>query len=92
MVKTIVKNHIRKMRFERNEMSQQKLADQVGVTRQTVNAIELGKHSPSLEVAFLIADALETSLEAVFYRLGDDDPEKDQPVVVPLKRVKQHRQ
>jgi len=38
MVKTIVKNHIRKMRFERNEMSQQKLADQIGVTRQTVNA------------------------------------------------------
>jgi putative transcriptional regulator len=55
MAKTIV-NNIRRLRFDRQEMTQQELADKIGVTRQTVNAIELGKYSPSLEVAFRIAD------------------------------------
>ena len=55
MAKTI-HNNIRRLRFDRKEMTQQELADKIGVTRQTVNAIELGKYSPSLEVAFRIAD------------------------------------
>jgi putative transcriptional regulator len=55
MAKTIV-NNIRRLRFDRKEMTQQELADKIGVTRQTVNAIELSKYSPSLEVAFKIAD------------------------------------
>jgi len=59
------------MRFDAREMSQQQLADHIGVTRQTVNAIELGKHSPSLELAFLIADVFEQSVEDVFFRLND---------------------
>ncbi len=59
-------NVIRRLRFEADEMTQAELADQVGVTRQTINAIEQGKYSPSLEVAFLIADALDKPLEAVF--------------------------
>jgi putative transcriptional regulator len=59
-------NNIRRLRFERQEMTQQELADRIGVTRQTVNAIELGKYSPSLEVAFQIADAFGVPLEAVF--------------------------
>ena len=66
MTKTAITNTIRKLRFERNEMTQQDLADRVGVTRQTINAIELGKYSPSLEVAFRIAAAFGVRLEDVF--------------------------
>lgn len=66
MTKTPITNDIRRLRFERNEMTQQALADLVGVTRQTVNAIELGKYSPSLEVAFRIAAALDVPLDRVF--------------------------
>lgn len=47
-------------------MTQQELADLIGVTRQTVNAIELGKYSPSLEVAFQIAAAFKVPLDQVF--------------------------
>jgi putative transcriptional regulator len=65
MPKTL-QNHMRRLRFERKEMTQQELADRIGVTRQTVNAIELGKYSPSLEVAFQIADVFGVPLEAVF--------------------------
>jgi putative transcriptional regulator len=66
MAATRITNTIRKLRFERNEMTQQDLAERVGVTRQTINAIELGKYSPSLEVAFRIAVALGVRLEDVF--------------------------
>jgi putative transcriptional regulator len=63
---TPIDNNIRRLRFENGEMTQQVLAEQVGVTRQTINAIELGKYSPSLEVAFRIAAAFGTPLEQVF--------------------------
>ena len=66
MAQTTISNTIRKLRFERNEMTQQDLAERVGVTRQTINAIEAGKYSPSLEVAFRIAVALGVRLEEVF--------------------------
>jgi putative transcriptional regulator len=66
MTKTAVTNNIRKLRFERNELTQQDLAERVGVTRQTINAIELGKYSPSLEVAFRIAAVLQVPLDQVF--------------------------
>lgn len=59
-------NDVRRLRFLRDEMTQQELADQVGVTRQTVNAIEGNKYSPSLEVAFRIARVLGAPLEEVF--------------------------
>ena len=65
MAKTIV-NNIRRLRFDRKEMTQQDLADKIGVTRQTVNAIELGKYSPSLEVAFRIAAVFGVPLDQVF--------------------------
>ena len=66
-----IDNNIRRLRFEHGEMTQQALAERVGVTRQTINAIELGKYSPSLEVAFRIAAAFGTPLEQVFqYRDG----------------------
>lgn len=63
---TRVTNDIRTLRFLAGEMTQADLADRVGVTRQTINAIEQGKYSPSLEVAFLIARALGMSLDQVF--------------------------
>ena len=61
-----VENRIRALRALHREMTQQQLADLIGVTRQTVNAIEGGKYSPSLEVAFRIARVFETPLEDVF--------------------------
>ena len=65
MAKAIV-NNIRRLRFDRKEMTQQELADKIGVTRQTVNAIELNKYSPSLEVAFKIAEVFGLPLNEVF--------------------------
>ncbi|MYD96774.1 MAG: helix-turn-helix transcriptional regulator [Gammaproteobacteria bacterium] len=63
---TSIRNQIRTLRFRHGEMTQQQLADQIGVTRQTVNAIEGGKYSPSLEVAFRIARVFGKPLEEVF--------------------------
>ncbi|AUN30517.1 helix-turn-helix transcriptional regulator [Niveispirillum cyanobacteriorum] len=64
-------NHIRRLRFEAGEMTQQDLADRIGVTRQTVAAIEQGKYSPSLEAAFRIAQVFQVPLESVFQWQGD---------------------
>nr|WP_315852131.1 helix-turn-helix transcriptional regulator [Paludisphaera soli] len=61
-----MRNQIRALRFESGEMTQQDLADRIGVSRQTVNAIEGGKYSPSLEVAFRVAQVFDKPLEAVF--------------------------
>jgi putative transcriptional regulator len=61
-----IANNIRRLRFEAGEMTQQALAEAVGVTRQTVNAIELGKYAPSLDVAFRIAAVFARPLEEVF--------------------------
>ena len=67
MVKpTRVTNAIRSLRFENDEMTQVTLADRVGVTRQTIIAIEQGRYSPSLEMAFQIARAFNVSLDEVF--------------------------
>jgi putative transcriptional regulator len=66
-----IRNEIRRLRFEHGEMTQQDLADKIGVTRQTVNAIEQGKYSPSLEAAFRIAAAFDTPLEGVFHYSKD---------------------
>jgi len=63
---TSISNRIRSLRFHHEEMTQQQLADRIGVTRQTVNAIEAGKYSPSLEVAFRIAHVFGAPLETVF--------------------------
>ena len=63
-------NQIRRLRFDHQEMTQHELADRVGVTRQTINAIELGKYSPSIEVAFRIAAVLGVPLEQVFQYAG----------------------
>lgn len=67
MGKVLVGNYIRKLRFNLNEMTQQQLADKVGVTRQTIVALEKGNYSPSLELAFRIAHAFNLPLEGVFF-------------------------
>lgn len=64
--KIILSNRVRELRTLAGNMTQQQLADEVGVTRQTINAIEASKYSPSLEVAFLIARSLDARLEDVF--------------------------
>jgi putative transcriptional regulator len=61
-----ITNEIRTLRFHHGEMTQQELAERIGVTRQTVNAIEGNKYSPSLEVAFRIAQVFGVPLERVF--------------------------
>ncbi len=66
MDKSSVTNHIRRLRFERGEMTQRALAERAGVTRQTILAVEAAKYSPSLELAFKIARALGRPLEEVF--------------------------
>ena len=63
---TRVTNRIRVLRFAAGEMTQAELADRVGVTRQTIIAIEQGRYSPSLEVAFRISHALRVPLDEVF--------------------------
>lgn len=62
-----ISNEIRRLRFLHGEMTQQELAQKIGVTRQTVNAIEQGKYSPSLEAAFRIAKVFGLPLESVFH-------------------------
>ncbi len=66
MAKIAVQNQIRRLRFDRDEMTQEELAKQIGVTRQTIIAIEKGKYSPSLEVAFRMARVFQVPLEEVF--------------------------
>jgi putative transcriptional regulator len=61
-----ITNNIRKLRFFANEMTQQALAEQAGVSRQTIIAVEAGKYSPSLELAFRIADAFGVKIGDVF--------------------------
>lgn len=63
---TRITNRIRALRFAHGEMTQQELADKVGVTRQTILAIEQSRYSPSLEVAFKIAKAFGVELGEVF--------------------------
>jgi len=64
--KLTITNHIRKLRFFANEMTQQQLAEKAGASRQTILAIEAGKYSPSLDLAFRIADAFGVSILEVF--------------------------
>ncbi|MCJ8007202.1 helix-turn-helix transcriptional regulator [Lederbergia wuyishanensis] len=71
MRKNLVGNHIRKLRFNHDEMTQKQLADKVGVTRQTIVALEKGNYSPSLELAFRIAHTFDLPLDEVFF-YGDN--------------------
>ena len=66
MGKYKVRNNVRKLRFNHDEITQEQLAEKVGVTRQTIIAIEGGKYAPSLELAFKIALAFGVPLQDVF--------------------------
>jgi putative transcriptional regulator len=74
MDKYKVRNNVRKLRFNHDEITQEQLAEKVGVTRQTIIAIEGGKYAPSLELAFKIALVFGVSLQEVFsYELEGDE-------------------
>ena len=64
---TPIGNHIRRLRFDQGEMTQGELAERVGITRQTVIALEAGKYAPSLELAFRIARAFDREIGEVFH-------------------------
>lgn len=65
-----IANQIRRLRFDHGEMTQTELAERIGMTRQTVAAIEAGKYSPSLEAAFRIAQVFGVTLDQVFQWTG----------------------
>ena len=67
MGKQKIKNQIRRLRFDANEMTQEELAKKAGVTRQTIIALEAQKYSPSLELAFRITKVFNVPLEEVFH-------------------------
>jgi putative transcriptional regulator len=67
-----MKTNLRRFRFERGELSQQQLADMVSVSRQTIVSIERGDYSPSVKLALLLAEKLETTVEELF-KLEDND-------------------
>lgn len=71
---SVISNNIRTLRFHHGEMTQKELADRVGVTRQTIMAIENAKYAPSLEVAFRIARVFNSPLEEVFSYNAVEDP------------------
>lgn len=75
MGKSRISNNIRKLRFFHDEMTQQQLAEKVGVTRQTIIAMEQEKYSPSLELAFRVALAFGVPLEEVFSYEAEADSE-----------------
>jgi len=66
-------NDIRRCRFNRNEISQEALAEAIGVTRQTIHSIEKGKYIPSALLAFKIAKFFEKNVEEVFYLIDDEN-------------------
>jgi len=76
MAKSFIQNSIRRLRFNADEMTQQQLADEIGVSRQTIVAIEKGNYSPSLVLAFRIAHIFNTPLEEVFSYDPEDDISK----------------
>ena len=65
-------NHLRQLRFEHNELSQQALANAVGVTRLTIHSIEVGKFFPSALLAMKIARFFDKTVEEVFYIIDED--------------------
>lgn len=66
MSKPVLTNNIRELRFENDQMSQQALAEAVGCTRQTIIMLEQGRYSPSLTLAFAIANVFNSSIEEIF--------------------------
>jgi putative transcriptional regulator len=75
----LLRNQIRRLRFEHAEMTQQRLADLIGVTRQTIIALEAGKYAPSLLLAFRLARAFAVTIETVFQFEETVPPESPNP-------------
>jgi putative transcriptional regulator len=71
-----ISNRIRELRFTAGELTQQTLADRVGITRQTIVALEQGKYYPSLELAFRIAETFGVGVEEVFQRQSNSSQSK----------------
>jgi len=69
-----ITNRVRRLRFDNGEITQQQLADRVGVTRQTIIAIESGRYSPSLPLAFKLARTFRVPIEKVFQYEDTDNP------------------
>ncbi|MEO0796608.1 MAG: helix-turn-helix transcriptional regulator [Verrucomicrobiota bacterium] len=66
-----ITNQVKRLRFLNGELTQAQLADKIGVTRQTIHAIETGKYQPSLEVAFKLSNAFGVTIEDVFEVTGE---------------------
>lgn len=71
MTTSPVGNHLRRLRFDHGEMTQEALAKAAGVTRQTVIALEAGRYAPSLELAFRLARVFDKHVDAVFFWRDD---------------------
>lgn len=71
-----IQSNVRRLRFNNNEMTQQALAEAISVSRQTVVAIEKGKYSPSLELAFRLSEIFGVSIEEVFYVNKEEEADK----------------
>ncbi|HCH33455.1 MAG TPA: transcriptional regulator [Oceanospirillaceae bacterium] len=76
-----IDNNVRKLRFEQQEMTQQALADKVGVSRQTIVAIEKNRYSPSLDLAFRLSLAFQTPITQVFFMKADELTPQHKPRV-----------
>ena len=72
MKNLLINHNVRKLRFDNNEMTQKDLSLKVGVSRQTIVAIEKGQYSPSLELCFKIALAFDKSIDEIFYIDSDE--------------------
>lgn len=79
MTKEKIHNHIRKLRFEQGEMTQQELSDQCGCTRQTIIALEQEKYIPSLILAIKIAKVFDKTVDEIFQLLDDGNAEEGIP-------------
>lgn len=65
---TKISNHIRRLRFDHGEMTQEALAQSLGITRQTIIALEAERYAPSLELAMKIAEVFDKKVDEVFFR------------------------
>ena len=79
MAKEKIHNHIRKLRFEQEEMTQQELSDQCDCTRQTIIALEQEKYIPSLILAIKIAKVFDKTVDEIFQLQDDGNVEEDIP-------------
>ena len=78
----VLHNNIRELRFRDGEMTRKELSDQVGVSRQTINAIENNRYAPTIDVAMRIADVFSVFVEGVFQREPNPEDDVERPDVL----------